>query len=245
MPGSAKHYLSILAFSCLTLAFASRLPAKFPPSEHPFPVSPGTYWVYRGHVRWTQAGGNQVSEAQITWRTEIRRVIIHGETLGLVISGFPFDSAWADDHPTPSDSLLVESKGKFYLVGDNRFQQAVQRLEQLSDSLDGLLSDDDLILEWPLSKGQRFCDASGMTRTDGHYCWVVSSLEKTPLQGVLGAGNRDRDEFVLEYWTNPDNTRFVFVPEVGITKYEYHHHGTAADATLELVEFHPAANDRK
>lgn len=244
MPNSVKGYFSILALAG-TLGFASWLPARYAEPEHPFPASPGTYWVYRGQVRWTQTGGDQVNEAQITWRTEIRRVIAHGETWGIVISGFPFDSAWADDHATPSDSLLVESKGRFYFIGDNRSQQAVQRLEQPSDSLDGLLTEDDLILEWPLNKGQRFCDAAGMARTDGYYCWVVSSFEKTALKGVAGAGNSNRDEFVLEYWTNPDNTRFSFVPEVGITKYEYHHHGTVADTQLELAEFHPAATGQK
>ena len=136
---------------------------------------------------------------------------------------------------------MVEAKGKFYFVGDQRFQQAVQRLEQPSDSLDGLLTEDDVILEWPLSKGQKFCDAAGMAREDGNYCWVVSSVEKTMLSGIAGVSSRSRDEFLLQYWTNPDNTRFAFVPEVGITKYEYHHHGTVADTALELVEFHPAA----
>ncbi|HSC44305.1 MAG TPA: hypothetical protein VLC94_00675 [Candidatus Acidoferrum sp.] len=220
------------------------MPAKYPEPEHPFPAAPGTYWVYRGHVRWTKSGTDQVAEAPITWRTEIRKVIPHGDFLGIVVNGFPFDTAWADDHATPSDSLLVESKGRLYFVGDQRFQQAVQRLEQPSDSLDGLFSDDDLILEWPLATGQKFGDPSGMARTDGHYCWVVSSLEKTALPGVRGAGSRDHDQLVLEYWTNPDNTRFAFVPGVGITRYEYHHHGTVADTNLELVEFHLASGGR-
>lgn len=245
MPGYARRYLSILALVSLTFGGASLLAAKCPASEHPFPISPGTYWVYRGHVRWTQVGGNHVSDAEITWRTEIRKVIAHGDTLGIVINGFPFDSAWADDHATPSDSLLVESNGKFYFLGDERFQPAIRRLEQPSDSLDDLFSKDDLILEWPLTKGQKFCDTSGMARTDDRYCWVVASSTKTALLGVAGVAKRNHVEFALEYWTNPDNTRFVFVPDVGITKYEYHHHGTVADTNLDLAEFHPAANGRK
>ena len=245
MPGQTKRCLSILGWFSLTLVFVSWSRARNPEPEHPFPSSPGTYWVYRGHVRWTKTGTDQVAEAPITWRTEIRRVIPHGDFSGIVISGFPFDSAWADDHATPSDSLLVESKGRFHFIGDQRFQQAVQRMEQPSDSLDGLFSDDDLILEWPLTPGQKFCDPAGMARDDGQYCWFVSSQEKIALPAAIGAGNRDRDELVLQYRTNPDDTRFVFVPGVGITKFAYHHHGTVADTDLELVEFHPAANGRK
>jgi hypothetical protein len=218
------------------------LPAS---TENVFPSSPGTYWVYRGTVRWTHEGSNQVGEAPITWRTEIRRVIQHGDVQGIVISGFPFDSAWSDDRPKPSDSLLLESQGKFYRIADDRFQQAVHRIEQSSDSLDGLFTDDDLVLEWPLRKGQKYCDAEGLTRLDQRYCWIVTASQKTPLFGVAGVASSEREQFVLEYWTNPDNIRFTFVPAVGITKYEYHHHGTVADTELQLVEFHPSAASRK
>lgn len=215
------------------------------PAENPFPMSPGTYWIYRGTVRWTHENSDQVSEAPITWRTEIRRVIQHGDVHGIVISGFPFDSAWSDDQPKISDSLLVESKGKFYWITDARFQQAVNRLEQSSDSLDGLFTDDDLMLEWPLHEGQKYCDPTGMARPDESYCWVVTSSQKASLAGVAGVENGERNEFVLEYRTNPDNTRFTFVPRVGITRYEYHHHGTVADTELQLVEFHPSTDSHK
>jgi hypothetical protein len=29
-------------------------------------------------------------------------------------------------------------------------------------------------------------------------------------------------------------------PGIGILSYQYHHHGTVADTSLTLVEFHPA-----
>jgi hypothetical protein len=240
------RYGSILcSLTLLPLLLAFGMPACRVSTEAPFPMSSGTYWIYRGTVRWTHAGSDQVSDAPITWRTEIRRVIQHGDVHGIVISGFPFDSAWADDQPKISDSLLIESKGKFYFIGDEHFQQAVQRLEQSSDSLDGLFSDNDLVLEWPLRKGQKYCDADGMARLDGRYCWVVASSRKVSLSGVAGVESGEHDEFVLEYGTNPDNTQFTFVPEVGITKYEYHHHGTVADTELRLVEFHQSVDGRK
>ena len=105
-----------------------------------------------------------------------------------------------------------------------------------------IVSGDDLILEWPLATGQKYaCDAYSMARSDNMYCWIVSSLARTSLQGVSGIPAGERDEYVLEFRTNPDDTEFSFVPEIGITKYAYHHHGTVADTELQLLEFHPGS----
>ena len=237
--------LVVCSLVLITLALGLCVPARRVPTENPFPLSLGTYWIYRGHVRWTHENSNQVSDARIAWRADIRRVIDHGDVRGVVVSGFPFDSAWSDGRPTASDSLLVESKNKFYLISSENVQKSVRRLEQPADNLDGLLSDDDLILEWPLATGQKYaCDAYSMARSDNMYCWIVSALARTSLQGVSGIPSGERDEYVLEFRTNPDDTEFSFVPEIGITKYAYHHHGTVADTELQLVEFHPGSVKR-
>jgi hypothetical protein len=43
---------------------------------------------------------------------------------------------------------------------------------------------------------------------------------------------------VLRYITNPDDTEIELAPGTGIISYQYHHHGTVADTSLTLVEFH-------
>jgi hypothetical protein len=43
--------------------------------------------------------------------------------------------------------LLVEADGKFYFIPAKRFQDALRRIKQPSDSLDGLLIADNLTLE--------------------------------------------------------------------------------------------------
>jgi hypothetical protein len=157
-----------LALGFLSLGIAA-LPAR-PSAEHPFPMSPGTCWVYRGTVLWTH-DTNQSSETRVTWKAEIKRVIQRGESTAAVISGFPSDLNWTDGHPTPSDSLLVEASGKFYFISADRFQDAVKRLEQPFGTLDGFLTDNDLILEWPLNRGQKYCDSDSLARQDNMYCW--------------------------------------------------------------------------
>jgi hypothetical protein len=72
----------------------------------------------------------------------------------------------------------------------------------------------------------------------------VSSLEHTSLQNISGVRAVEHEEYSLEFRTNPDDTEFSFVPGIGITKYNYHHHGTVADTELRLVEFHPGGVNR-
>jgi hypothetical protein len=232
-------FIALLFLGFGIFAFSAR-----PAAEHPFPMTPGTYWTYHGTVRWT-SDTNRTSETKLTWRMEIRRFVQHGDISAAVISGFPSDLNWSDGHPEPSDSLLVESGSKFYFISGERTREALKRLEQPSDGLDDFFNDDDLILVWPLSQGQKYCDTDGMARPDHFYCWIVSSFRRNWSSGIVGVEHGDHDEFVLEYWTNPDNVQFAFVPGVGITKYAYHHHGTVADTELQLVEFHLFLGDHK
>jgi hypothetical protein len=176
---------------------------------------------------------------------EIRRFIQHGEVSAAVVSGFPTDLDWSNGKAQPWNSLLVEKSGKFYLLGDDHFAEAVHRLEQPSDPLTGLLQDDDVFLHWPLQKGEKFCDAEGMARPDRRYCWVVQSSRPASLDSATGIPPGTRTEFVIQYRTNPDHVQFTFVPGIGLSTYEYHHHGTVADTELKLVEFHqPSANEK-
>jgi hypothetical protein len=233
---------------CLTLlllcaALLSGSSADAP--QHPFPLSKGTYWVYQGTVRWTHDNSNRVSETKVTWRTEILRFIQHGDTSAAIVKGFPTDLDWSNGRPEPSDSLLVESGGKFYLVPSERFTDTMHRLEQPSDSLTGLFSNDYPFLKWPLVPGQKFCGPEDMARPDDMYCWVVSSSHTAFLNNVAGIRGRKRTEFSVRFRTNPDDVHFTFVPGIGITAYGYHHHGTVADTDLKLTEFHQSPEDKK
>ena len=207
-------------------------------------MSEGTYWIYRGIVRYTHHI-NRVGEVQVTWRMVIRRFIQRGDVWAAVVNGFPSDLDWSEGKAKPWDSLLIEFKGKFYLVGAERFAEAVHRLEQPSDDLAGLLRDDDVFLQWPLQQGDKFCDADGMARPDRMYCWSVESSRLTLLNRTTGVPPGKHTEFVIQYRTNPDHEKFTFVPAIGMTTYEYHHHGTVADTELKLVAFHQPSAEEK
>lgn len=230
--------LALASLSCVSWLLAQQ---PTPIAPHPFPMIPGTSWVYRGQVRW-QDQNNTTHEEEVTWRTEVRKFTEHPAANARVASiyGYPADLDWTDGKPDIEYRSLVESAGRFYLLSADTLPATLNRLDDPNDNLAGLLSPDDLVLEWPLGQGWRFCDPKGIVRTDQLYCWFVESIAPTTQYKIPGSKPIPRDEYQLSYKTNPDQVNVSFVPDIGITHYEYHHHGAIADTTLSLSDFHPA-----
>jgi hypothetical protein len=235
------RFMIVAAITMASLSGFGWLMAQSPApvSVHPFPMTPGTSWVYQGEVRW-QDQNNTTHEEQVSWRTEVRKLVEHPAANARVASiyGYPSDLDWTDGKPDTEYRALVESAGRFYLLSADTLPAVLKRLDDPADDLAGLLSADDLVLEWPLGQGWRFCDPKGIVRTDQLYCWSVENIGPSTLR-MPGVKSVPRDEYQLSYKTNPDQVNVSFVPDVGITHYEYHHHGTVADTNLTLAEFHP------
>jgi len=243
---SVSRFRRLLSFAAILFlgwdaaSFAAQASA---PSNDPFPMSEGTYWIYRGAVH---SAGNQSGElvTKVSWKTEVRKLIRRGNLNAAVINGFPSDLNWSDGNAKPGDSLLIRSgQDDYYLIGPDSAQQSIKTLEDSNASLDGLLSDDDLFLRLPLKQGAKFCDPESMARDDGMYCSFVSSVDSVSLKDVKGAPHQTREAYEIRYATNPDDITFRLVPGVGIVSYDYHHHGTVADTELKLVEFHAGPAD--
>jgi hypothetical protein len=73
-------------------------------------------------------------------------------------------------------------------------------------------------LSLPLADGQRTCPDPG-----SRYCWVVRA---------------DHERFEVTFVTNPDDETFEITPGVGVSRFDYHHHGTTLDVSAKLVS-HP------
>jgi hypothetical protein len=234
---------TIIAFALASLSCVSWLLAQQPTtiSAHPFPMTPGTSWLYQGQVRW-QDQNNTTHEEQVTWRTEVTKFVEHPAANARVASiyGYPSDLDWTDGKPDVEYRPLIESAGRFYLLSADTLPATLKRLDDPNNNLSGLLSADDLVLEWPLGQGWRFCDPQGIVRTDQLYCWFVETIAPSTLGKMPGLKDVPREEYQLSYKTDPDQVNVSFVPNIGITHYEYHHHGSIADTTLTLAEFHPA-----
>jgi hypothetical protein len=236
-PIPARSFM--LVIFALAVWISTNLSGGIKDSDATFPLNEGTFWIYRGFIRWTH-DINRVSKIPVTWRMEVRKLISRGSLRVAVINGFPSDLDWSNGHPIPTDTLIIQSAAnKFYLTSaSNGEADVLKRAQDSSDSLDGLLSDHDLFLELPLEKGKKFCDADGMARPDTHYCWVVDSVAPAVLDTIKGTSSEQRKAYGIQFVTLPETIAFTFVPGVGFTTYQYHHHGTVADTELKLVEFH-------
>jgi hypothetical protein len=225
----------------LVLLCSSLITAQQPGSpEHFLPLTPGTYWLYRGTVTWSDPQTEKEAQAVVTLKMAILKVIQRPEFTIAVLSGFPRDLDWATGEVAAMPWLLIETKRHEIFFNSLPPDFDYAKLERGAGPLDKFLSEDNLLLRWPLKKGMKFGDAESLRRDDDHYCWVVATQETKKLSDIKGLPPQSAEVFLLQYITNPDDTEMEISPGIGILSYQYHHHGTVAETSLTLVEFHPA-----
>jgi hypothetical protein len=217
-------------------------PAQDPPTntELFMPLAAGTFWLYRGTVDWTDPQTDKTVQTSVTLKMTVQKVIPKPEFTIAVLSGFPRDLDWASAEVEPMPWLLIETKRHEIYLDSLPPDFDYAKLQKDAASLDKFLAEDNLLFRWPLKKGQKFGDAESLRREDGEYCWVVMDQQKKNLGDIKGLASQAAEVFLLRYATNPDDTQYEISPGIGFLSYEYHHHGTVADTSLTLVEFHPA-----
>jgi len=235
--------------SALRIVLLAALAANSAPQGHqentdPFPMKEGTTWVYRGIVRWYDMQSQKTVTTKITSHSEVIRVIRRNGLEASVVKGFPADFNWSEGNARPHDWVFIRTEDDklFWFTDDGEVKDRLKRLDNSEDSLQGMLTDDDLLMRLPPKKGMKCCDEESRARTDDHYCWVVTSQREITLSGVKGVEPGKRTAFLLQYVTNPDDTEFEFVPGVGFINYSYHHHGTVADTEMSLIEYHASGS---
>lgn len=206
-----------------------------------FPLQQGTEWVYRGLVRSPEEDSTVGKVTGVTWKMSVVRTVERDGVVAAIVSGFPSDLNWSEGQAKPQISLLLRTgDAKFYLHSEWNTQSVLDQLDSPKYPLRELADAVDWILQLPLAEGRKFCDQQAMKREDREYCWVTGPPHPADLRGVKGLAPGTRTAYEITYVTNPDDTEFEFVTGVGITSYQYHHHGTIAETELRLVEFHPA-----
>ncbi len=192
-----------------------------------FPLTPGTWWLYRGTVTWSDQQTEKEARANVTLKMTVEKVIQKPEFTIAILSGFPRDLDWATGEAAAMPWLLIETKRHEVFLNSLPPDFDYAKLEKDSVSLDKLLAEDNLLFRWPLKKGMKFGDAESVRRDDDHYCWVVTTQETKSLTDIKGLSSRSAEVFLLQYITNPDDTEMEISPGIGILSYQYHHHGTA------------------
>ena len=201
-----------------------------------FPLSPGTYWIYEGLVKWQNESG--VKEQRMTWKMAVIEQVERDGFVGYLMKGHPGDLAFYEDGRVPSDYAIIRRGNNVYHTEVSAFQ----RLKDSSDRLKHLVLPADLILKFPLTPGDKFGDLEMLKRHDDFYCWVVK--EKRPffakITGVIPAASLE--EYVVTFTTLPDGIIVHFTPGIGMTRYEYTHHGTISEVDMRVIEYHAGKN---
>ena len=204
-----------------------------------FPLTAGTWWLYRGTVTWSDQQTEKDAHTDVTLKMTVEKVIQKPEFTIAVLSGFPRDLDWATGEVAPMPWLLIETGRHEVFLNPLPPDFNFAKLDQDAATLGRLLAEDNLLFRWPLKLGMKFGDAESVRRDDAHYCWVVATQETKELAEIKGFPGRSAEVSVLRYITNPDDTKIEISPGIGILAYQYHHHGTVAETSLSLVEFHP------
>ena len=211
-----------------------------------FPLQPGTTWDYQAMLSWSENNSTDIHQKLIEWQMVVGRKITRSADDRIydayAIKGFPHDVDGSHGDAAPAESLIVESRKtgshstRFYWIPPAATPKTLAQFEDSSDSLAGAVNADELFLEYPLVRGQKFCGPTGMIRTDQFYCWVTGKPEAADLSGIEGAPKLTSPVvYPIEFMTTENSTAFDFVPGVGITHYSYQVEGTATDTELTLV----------
>jgi putative hemolysin len=199
-----------------------------------FPIAKGAVWSYQGTAKWQDEAG-QEAQAEIAWTMAVTDMIDRGPVKGYLVNGYLSDLNFYEPGVTPTDHILVQVGPKWY---DSSNMDIWNRLQDQNDSLIDLVSEAGLILDLPLWPDKFFGETAQLTRLDGMYRWQVEAAEAA-LAAEDNPAAEPQMQYTLAYRTNPDAQIITFAPGVGITAYQYQHHGTISDVQVELVEFTP------
>jgi len=206
-------------------------------SEDFLPLTKGSYWIYSGVTKWTE--GTEVVEKTLTWKMEVIDTINFEDTTIAIMKGHPNDLAWYEEGTDRSDYLIIRRGTKFYKLDGQGMDKIMKSLvKEERPDVDELITENNLLLDLPLTPGKRFGDPEQVNRPDNSYCWFVEAKDQIELKNVKGISSPGKiTRCRLIFQTGPDHTVIEYVPGIGIIGYIYNHHGTVSETDLKLIEY--------
>ncbi len=194
-------------------------------SNEIFPLKKGNQWVYEADVKYHDSVTDSLLEKKMQWTMEVVDTIHHAPFFAAVIKGFPTDLVWYGGKAERSNFVLLQDSNKIYLCSSDSLESLITYIRSQKDSLIDLRDSQDMLFDFPLTKGKTWgADPEMPQRADSMYAWVV----KKPATDTSAAE--------IQYMTNPDHSIFQFQPGVGITGYYYQHHGTVMELKMKLIK---------
>lgn len=214
------------------------LHAESSANEGFFPYVKGRYWLYDGTVEFVR--DQQRVKKKITgWRSEVRDTVETAEFKAALLKGGPEDLAWYEDGRKPGTSIVILTRdGEFHHLHGREGDAVSFELLKTTRKLPPAFKDGgDLLLKTTMKVDDRFGDPE-QTKLGPRYCWVVSNISTEALSPKVKGIPADRKYtcHTLHFQTNPDHTWLCFAAGLGVTYYQYTHHGTAGNCEMHLVE---------
>ncbi len=189
-----------------------------------FPLAKGNQWTYAATIQYHDDDIDSMITKQTNWLMEVVDVIPHGNANAVIVKGFPTDLVWYEGKADRGNYLLLVDSNKVYLSNLPPDDSLNLRIKDPNDQLTDIKTGTNLIFDFPLVKGKTWgADPEMPQRTDSMYAWVVQNTASS----TQAAG--------IKYNTNPDHSIFEFQPGVGITGYQFEHHGTVMKLNMKLI----------
>ena len=202
-----------------------------------FPISKGTYWIYRGEVTWED--NKEKKSTPVELKMEVVERISRPDGVAAVLKGYPAELTRYSPGRERHDYLLIRlGETKFYLVTGSALPGALESIQNPDQRLSELVDESQLMLQFPLKAGAVFGEPDQLKRGDNMYVWWVELESLVRLTHIQGVPSGKQREYSMAFRTHPDHTYITFVPGVGITSYLYGHHGTASEVSVHLVKVH-------
>lgn len=239
---SSKHMLAAMktlpVLGAITMMLGGITAAENQPAAGFFPFTKGRYWLYDGTVKFMQ--GAEVKEQKITgWKSEVVDTVAGKGFKAALLKGSPQDLAWYEEGKERGDVIVVLTRdGTFHDIhGGEEVAKKFAEIKAVGTLPAGLIDSETILFKTSMKMGDRFGDPE-QTQLGPRYCWVVTDISMAkPDHPVRGApADKDLTSYTLTFRTNPDHANLIFTRDLGITFYEYVHHGTKGDCEMRLVE---------
>ncbi|OZA64885.1 MAG: hypothetical protein B7X72_08240 [Sphingobacteriia bacterium 39-39-8] len=189
-----------------------------------FPLAKGNQWTYAATIKYHDDDIDSMITKQTNWLMEVVDVIPHGNASAVIIKGFPTDLVWYEGKADRGNYLLLVDSNKVYLSNLPPEDSLNLRVKDTNDALTDLKTGYNIIFDFPLVKGKTWgADPEMPQRSDSMYAWVVQNTASLT------------EAAAIKYNTNPDHSIFEFKPGVGITGYQFEHHGTVMTLDMKLI----------
>ena len=204
----------------------------------PFPLEVGNSWTYAGTVWWMPRYSRQILEERVELEVEVVDVVERRGVRAAILEGHPHDLI-SRTRQSRQRYLLIQVGGdRVYLLEGSRYREAWRRLRDSADSLVGLVTSPELLLEMPLFEGKRqLCPDIPAPNGIGRGCWRVRSEEVIDLTSIWGLEEPEkRERYTLDLRHRGEHDVWGFVPGVGFTFYGVGYPGDPSAVELDLIQ---------